>query len=122
MNDQTEFQDISLTLFAVERFVMIQHTTSSLLSEEMQHKDIKSLIKILYFKNVKCKFFLAVKIAHLTWVPWLLTGSSAHWQWDAQQVQNANLVVGKEVDSFGFAKQLTAKHFFPCWINSSTKS
>lgn len=51
MNDETEFQDIHLNLFVVERLV-IQHTTSFLCSEEMPHKDIKSLIKILYFDNV----------------------------------------------------------------------
>lgn len=52
MNDQTEFQDIPLTLFIVERLVVIQHTASFLCSEEMQHKDIKSLINTLYFDNV----------------------------------------------------------------------
>lgn len=52
MNDQTEFQDIHLTLFTVERLVVMQHTTSFLRSEEMQHKDTKSLINILYFDNV----------------------------------------------------------------------
>lgn len=52
MNNQTEFQDIHLTLFVVERLIVMQHTTSSLCSEEMQHKDVKSFIKILYFDNV----------------------------------------------------------------------
>lgn len=51
MNGETDFQDIHLTLFVVE-WLVIQHATSSLCSEEMQHKDIKSLIKILYFDNV----------------------------------------------------------------------
>jgi len=44
----------------------------------MQHKDIKLLIKTLYFDNACCKFFLAVKITHPTWVPWLPTGSLAY--------------------------------------------
>lgn len=51
MNDQTDFQDIHLISFVVERLVIMQHVTSLSGSEEIQHKD-KFLIKMLYFDNV----------------------------------------------------------------------
>lgn len=51
MNDQTDFQDIHLISFVVERPVIMQHATSLSGSEEIQHKD-KFLIKVLYFDNV----------------------------------------------------------------------
>lgn len=35
MHDQTEFQEIHLILFIVERHVIIQHTTCFLCSEEI---------------------------------------------------------------------------------------